>query len=152
MLTQFIFTVKKKNEFSMKTNWRKFLSLTTDENDSSNNYENKFEIVSCAIDGKNCKNHLSEINNSFFISNQSHQNKEFHSAIEALKKGFYKSCELNDPVCLNCSKMFRSTITQSIENIHNELENITGGLFGTKRYSKSYVLACDTLNELKQVG
>lgn len=136
----------------MKANWRRFLSLSKDENKGANEYGNKFEIVSCAIDGKNCKNHLPEINKSYLISYQSNQDKDYNNAIEALKKGFYKSCELNDPVCLNCSKMFRSTITQSLVNIHNELENISCGLFGTKRYSKSYLMACDTLNELKQVG
>lgn len=136
----------------MKANWRRLLSLSKDENVVANNYGNKFEIESCTINGKNCKNHLSEINNNYFISNQSNQNKDYHNAIEALKKGFYKSCELNDPVCLNCSKMFRSTITQSIANIQNELENISSGLFGTKRYANSYLMACDTLNELKQVG
>jgi hypothetical protein len=136
----------------MRTNWRRFLSFSKVENDWTKNYGNKFEIVSCAIDGKNCKNYLSEINNCFLISNQSNQNKDFQNAIEALKKGFYKSCELNDPVCLNCSNMFRSTIKQSLANIHSELENISDGLFGAKRYFKSYLMACDALNELKQVG
>lgn len=136
----------------MKTNWRKLLSLCNDETYIGNNFGNKFEIESCAINGENCKNHLSEINKSYLICNQSNQNKDYSNAIEALKQGFYKSCELNDPVCLNCSRMFRSTITQSIVNIQNELENISSGLFGTKRYTKSYLMACDTLNELKQVG
>lgn len=136
----------------MKVNWRRFLSLSKDENKGAKEYGNKFEIENCAFGGKNCKNHLSEINNNYLISYQSNQNKDYHIAIEALKKGFYKSCELNDPVCLNCSKMFRSTITQSLVNIHNELKYISGGLFGNKRYFKSYLMACDTLNELKQVG
>lgn len=136
----------------MKAYWRRFLSLSKVGNDGWNNEEKKFEMVSCSINGKNCKNHLSEINNSFLICNQSNQNKDFHNAIEALKKGFYKSCELNDPICLGCSNLFRSTITQSLENIHNELENISGGIFGAKRYFKSYLKAYDTLYELKQVG
>ena len=136
----------------MKANWKRLLSLTKNENDLANNFGNKFEIERCAINGENCKNQLSEINKSYLISNQSNQNKDYSNAIDALKKGFYKSCELNDPVCMNCSKMFRSTITQSIENIHNELENITSGLFGAKRYVNSYLMACNTLNELKQVG
>lgn len=136
----------------MKTNLRRLLSFCKDENDAASNFGNKFEIERCAINGENCKNHLSEINRSYLISNQSNQNKDYSNAIEALKKGFYKSCELNDPVCLSCSRMFRSTITQSIANIQNELENISGGLFGTKRYVNSYLMACDTLNELKQVG
>lgn len=134
----------------MKANWRRFLSFKKEVNNVPDITGNKFEIVSCAIDGKLCKNHLAEINKSYIISNQSNLNKDYNNAIEALKKGFYKSCELNDPVCLGCSKMFRSTITQSIENIHNELHNISNGFFGSKRYNQSYILACDTLNELKQ--
>ncbi len=136
----------------MKANWRQLLSLTRNESDLENNFGNKFEIERCAINGENCKNHLPEINKSYLISNQSNQNKDYNNAIDALKKGFYKSCELKDPACLNCSRMFKSTITQSIANIHNELENISNGLFGTKRYINSYQLACETLNELKQVG
>lgn len=137
----------------MKTIWRRLFSSLSEEGNNVLKYnEDKFQMVSCPIKGKNCKNHLPEVNNYFLIAKRAKENKEFQVSIEALRKGFYKSCELKDPICLKCAQLFRSSFNQSLEQIHNELGYMSSGFFGKKSFQTNYLQATDILNEFQNVG
>lgn len=136
----------------MKTIWRILFSLSEEGNNDLKYNEDKFQMTSCPINGNNCKNHLPEINSDFRISNRAKENKNFQRSIKALRHGFYKSCELKDPICLKCSQLFCSSYIQSLEQIHNELEYMSSGLLGNKRYQNSCFQANDILNEFKKDG
>jgi hypothetical protein len=110
----------------------------------------KIELLICQRGGYNCKEHLSLINEYYVEADNYHFDKDYLNSIESLKCAFFKTIDLNQDSCVNCAKLFRSTITQSLENINGELKNLTSGLLSKKRYHKSYMASCDVLNEIKQ--
>jgi hypothetical protein len=67
-----------------------------------------------------------------------------------LKGAFYKAIELKDSQCSQCSSVFCFTITQSLENINKELQEMTTGMFKKKRYLFSYKKSCAVLDEFKE--
>lgn len=104
----------------------------------------------CQAGGHNCKEHLSVINECYQEAGNYHVEKDYLSSIESLKCAFSKTADLNQESCMNCARLFRTTITQSLENINDELYTLTTGLFRKKRYQKSYFASREVLNEIKQ--
>jgi hypothetical protein len=131
--------LKKKDQFSPSQK----------DTGSLNNNQNKIELLACPHAGKDCKHHLSLINDRFSESFVSKRNKNFQGSIEALKYAFIKTNELQDSTCMKCAELFRSTITQSLENIHEELHHMSTGIFGRKRYQASYRLAGNVLEDFQ---
>ena len=113
---------------------------------------NKIELLSCRSNGNRCKNHLALINEEYTTLQTYLPNKEYQKSIEALDKAFHKTFELQEDSCSGCAKMFRSTIIQSLEDIHLELKGMSQGIFKTNRYKASYILVDNVLRGLKQHG
>jgi hypothetical protein len=110
---------------------------------------NKIELLRCPLDGINCKEHRMVINQEFYASQDYLLNKDYPRSILALKNAFHKTSELEKASCLNCAALFRSTITKSLENIHEDLRFMSTGIFSTKRFNSSLALAGTVLNEMK---
>ena len=123
-----------------------------DNNVNGHDVESKFELISCPLNGKNCKNHLISINRNFIESNIYHKNKEYQQSIEALNNAFTETLELNEETCAKCAETFRFSIIQMLQNIHVELGNTTKGLLKTNRYKSSYILADNVLHSFKNKG
>lgn len=134
----------------MKGKRRGLFSLSVEDSEYFNDMQDKFELVSCPSDGINCVEHRLVINKSFLESGKHLNNKDYQRSIEALKSAFYKTTELQETTCLKCAELFRLTITQSLEQIHADLEKMSKSFFYSKRYQSSYELACLVLEELKQ--
>jgi hypothetical protein len=124
----------------------------TDTDESTNDKPDKIELVSCPLKEMMCKFHLSAINKSFLESELYRREKDFHRSIETLKSAFNKTTELMEHPCTKCAQLFRSTIIESLENIHGELENMSKGIFGNKRYQSSYIKVDNLLKEFENVG
>jgi hypothetical protein len=112
--------------------------------------QNKFELLTCNVQGGSCKEHLVVINECYLEANKYHLEKDYLNTIESLKNAFFRTNELNENSCVKCANLFRSTITESIENIHGELQNLTTGMFRKKRYQSSFLASRDVLNEIKR--
>ena len=110
----------------------------------------KIEIVRCLREGKDCEEHRVIINREFNESHSYLLNKEYSMSILALKSAYYKTHELKESSCINCAEMFRSTITESLECIHNDLHRMTNGFLRTNRFQSSYELAGIVLKEMKK--
>lgn len=110
----------------------------------------KIILVSCPIDGNDCKEHRRLINQDFSASQNYFLNKDYSRSILALKNAFYKANELQESSCLNCAKMFRHSITQSLENIHNDLNYMASGFFGNQKFQSSLMLAGNILKEMRK--
>ena len=135
----------------MKMNKRKLFSLTEQtEHKPGNKKHLKIELLVCLAGGHNCKEHLSLINECYLEANNYHFDKDYLNSIESLKSAFFKTADLNQDSCMNCAKLFRSTITRSLENINGELKSLTSGLLRKNRYNRSYLASCNVLNEIKQ--
>jgi hypothetical protein len=113
--------------------------------------QNKIELVSCPNKDMICKEHLAVVNKCYMISEQYRKDKNFNLSIEELKSAFYKTTELNELPCSKCAALFRSTITESLEDIHTELKKMSSGIFGSKRHQSSLLLSESVLKEFESI-
>lgn len=127
-----------------------FSSLLNTDAEFQSSEENKIELLGCPFGGNNCKNQLAVINNNYRESAKYQQEKSYQKAIELLKSAYYKTHELQQSNCVKCVALFRTTITNSLEDMHKELERMSTGIFRNKRYHGVYVEAGNALKELNQ--
>jgi len=118
--------------------------------DIQNIPQDKIELLVCHAGGHKCKEHLSMINDCYLEANNYHFEKDYLNSIESLKRAFFKTTQLNEESCVKCAVLFRSAITQSIENINGELQNLTTGFFRKKRLLPIYKASCDALTDIKK--
>jgi len=126
-------------------------SFSAIDSEYLNANQDKIQLVSCPGKEMICKEHLAVVNKCYVESVQFRRDKNFQQSIEALKNAFYKTTELEDEPCSKCAVLFRSTITESMENIHGELKKMTTGIFGKKHYQPSFILAENTLKEFENI-
>lgn len=112
--------------------------------------EDKIVLENCPSGCEELKKVLIDINRFFYESNQYQHNKEYQLSIVSLKKAFKKTYELKSPLEQECAKVFRSTVLESLKNIHHELKRMTSGFFRKNHYKFSTILAEKTLEELGQ--
>lgn len=129
---------------------KKNVLLSENNDEMVNGNDDKIELLSCPHGSQSCKEHLLFINKNYSKALNYHLEKDYLSSIEMLKSAYYKAAELQESQCLQCSSVFRSTIIQSLENIKNELQGMTSGIFKKKQYLKSYKKSCAVLNDLIQ--
>ena len=127
-------------------------SLLRIDSEQLRDAENKIELVSCPHGGKICDKHLAAINGSFVESKAYRKDKDYTRSIYSLKAAYVIASDLKEEKCAKCSGLFRSTINQSLEIIHNELHGMSTGLFKTKKYLASYTLAETVMDEFKKEG
>ncbi len=128
---------------------RKLFSLAVIDTEYLNEKQNKIEFVSCPRKAMKCKEQLSVINKIYIETELLRREKNYINSIETLKDAFYITSELTEHPCTKCAEVFRSTIVDSMENIHKELIKITSGIFANKNYQTSLTLAENTLTEFK---
>jgi hypothetical protein len=112
----------------------------------------KIVLVNCPIENIECKKNRLVINRDFYASQNYFLNKDYHGSILALKNAYYKTTELHSTSCFNCAELFRSTITQSLEYIQEDLFKMSTGFFKAKRFQSSFELAGTVLEEMKKEG
>ena len=125
------------------------LFSTKKESYLNNKEKKKFELVSCPQNGIYCKNILPAMNKYYADFDAFYLNKEYDKSINALKNAYNKTLELPESPCANCAANFRSTISDSVENIHCELKSMSKGLFATNRFQSSCEKAEQVLSEIK---
>jgi hypothetical protein len=112
--------------------------------------QDKIELLVCNSGSQNCKEHLLIINKCYVDATSYHLEKDYLSSIESLKCAFFCTSDLQETSCVQCANLFRSTITKTLENIKGELQELTSGLIGNRRYLKSYIESCAVLNDLQK--
>ncbi len=112
----------------------------------------KIKIVKCRHKCANCKIILFEINRFFLESELYRNDKQYEFSVIALKKVFEKTYELSDPVAQGCVDLYKVTVIESLENIILELKRMQKGIFGNRRYKRSYLMAEEALKELKKIA
>lgn len=121
----------------MKEKMRRLFSLSETDTEYFNDNVDKIELAGGTLENKKCIEHLFLVNNSYHESDKFQRDKDFRNSIETLKKAFNKTFELEESSCIKCAEFFRSTIINSLENIHWELKKMSSGIFRTKRYESS---------------
>lgn len=123
----------------MKANIRNLFSVSMTDGEYFNDAQEKFELVSCPLQGKFCKNVRSAISKDYLESQKYLRNKEYQRSIYLLKDAYQKTFELTEPSCANCAEFFRSSINQSLENIQQEQQSLSLGLFSLKRFRLNFL-------------
>lgn len=108
------------------------------------------QFVSCQFNGSRCVHQRNKINQCLFKSHDSFIDKEYDDSIEELKAAYTETLEISGSPCANCAQLFRHRITQSMEQIHGELERMTTGFFRWDCHKPSYELASTTINEFRE--
>ena len=134
----------------MEDKRRGLFSLLNLNSEQFNDRKGKIELVSCPHLEEDCKKHVSDINESFLASNKYFRDRDYTRAIGELKSAFYTTNEINKTSCFGCAELYRSTIIDSLENIHEDLQKMTTGLFKAKRFESSYILATEVLDEFRK--
>jgi hypothetical protein len=135
----------------MNTTAKEHHSLAVSDSEYFNDRQDKIELVSCTGGNETkCKKHLFVLNQNFHNSDDFRREKLFQLSIEELKHAYFKTFELSDKSCLNCAKLFRSTITDSLVSIRDELKSMTSGFFGNKHYELGYHMAEEVLQEFEK--
>jgi hypothetical protein len=135
----------------MKDSMRKLFSLSGTDSEQIIVKQEKIELVSCPLREMMCNVHLSSVNKSYTEAEQHRKEKNFNSSIDTLKSAFYKTVELMDHPCIKCAHHYHTNIIDSLENIHDELEKITSGIFGDKRYHPIYLKAINVIKEFENL-
>ncbi|SHI65241.1 hypothetical protein SAMN05444280_104115 [Tangfeifania diversioriginum] len=127
---------------------RGLFSGTAKGDDSSS--PNKIELQDCQFGGEKCKEHLSVINENYLKFQEYRHRKDYKESIAALKDALDKTIELKEYPCLKCAALFQNTIIESLENVHDELQDMSTGIFSKKRYESSRREARDVLDEFQK--
>ncbi|MDO8929825.1 MAG: hypothetical protein Q7W54_12665 [Bacteroidota bacterium] len=131
---------------------KKLFSISEKESKYFDDKHECIELVSCRFDGTNCMAQRALINKKMLTLRRLWLNKNYEHSIAELKSAFYNTDELDQSTCLQCAKLFRSTITRSLENIHEDLHKMTTGFFNIQHYQSHYELATNVLKEFKEVS
>lgn len=134
----------------MKGRFMELFSISAKEGKYFKDKEGFIEVESCPIGLMFCTEHLDLINKKMRFSRSHWLNKNYLQAIEELKLAYNKTTEINQTSCAQCVSFFRSTITKSMEAIHEDLHDMTTGFFRSKRFQSDYELADQVLKEFKE--
>lgn len=125
-------------------------NVTSPEQKTDNGHN--VELVSCPLREIICNVHLAAINDNLKESEKYRKEKDFNKSIDILKTAFQRSTELLNHPCTSCAHHFRSKIYESLENINDELEKKSKGLFSRKKHKSSFLKAKRLLREFKIEG
>lgn len=131
---------------------RELFSFNVSSPEQKTDNGHNVELVSCPLREIICSVHLSAINDNIIESEKYRKSKDFDRSIETLKSAFQRSSELLNHPCTSCAHHFRSKIYESLENINDELEKKSRGLFSRKKHKSSYLKAKRVLREFKMEG
>lgn len=112
--------------------------------------EDKFEFVSCPLEGKYCRQLLPVINRKYSDAQQYRIDKEYVSSIRILRKAHEKTFDLKKPYCVNCAEFFRTTINDSIYNIKEEQNEISKRGFLMRRHKLTTISFDPELKKFKK--
>lgn len=134
----------------MKARIKKLFTLYLSETEQFVARQDIIEFVNCPLKEMMCKVHLSEINKHYLVSEQLRNKKDYTKSIDSLKIAFNKANELMDNPCTKCAQHFRQSILEIMSDIHDELDEMSKGFFGDKKYLPGYLKALGVLTEFKK--
>ena len=128
----------------------KLLPLIMHESQYFKDKVEHIDLVECPNGGEVCKNQLNYINEKIQSSRVNWLNKDYPKALDDLKNAFETTFEVDKELCIPCADLFRATILKAVENIFDDLQQLTSGILRKKRYQSELELAEKVLRELKE--
>ncbi len=92
------------------------------------------ELDKCPNGGLFCPDLLENVNNLLHNANLYAQNKEYSRALELKETAFNQIVQLKNDRCQPCGTLFREVILNSVKMYITDLEKMSSGFFGKKKY------------------
>ncbi|MHA7108860.1 hypothetical protein ACRTDU_01965 [Sunxiuqinia elliptica] len=108
------------------------------------------QFVSCPFNGSKCQKERAIINKRLANSFQFFSDRQYDDSIDELRYAFQETTDISGSPCTQCAQLFRTRITQSMEQIHGELQHMTTGFFRWDQYKPSYEFADNVISDFKQ--
>ena len=118
-------------------------------NDYTISKEEKFKLVSCSMNGIFCKDILPEINKLYAAAGLAYINKDYYESAELLQAAYVKTLVLRETACERCAEFFQTSITNTMEDMQEEVYALSVGLFQKKYYGKLYLKLCHFLKKME---
>ena len=129
---------------------RQFISK---DNDYFKDGEETIKLEHCADGGIACKLQMMLMNEDLMIARKLIENKEFTRAAQHIKQAFDSTWALKDNRCQGCAALFRNSVFAVLDNLISDLEDMTRGFFGSKKYrrdlERAVLLKQEILNMLE---
>lgn len=111
--------------------------------------KDKFELVKCSLKGLYCKDILPEINKLYAAAELARVNKDYHKSAELLQTAYVKTLILKESGCTRCAEFFQTSITKTMEDMQEEVYDLSAGFFQKKYYQKLYLKLCYFLKKME---
>ena len=108
------------------------------KNDAEINKGNKFKFISCSVQGIFCKDVLPEINKLYAEAELARINREYQKSTDLLQMAYLKTLGLKESTCSTCVDFFQSCITSTMEEMQEEVYEMSVGFLRKKRYEIVY--------------
>jgi len=135
----------------MNVNGMKLLNFAEGRRAKRKMNEDIIQLVSCPANGSVCTQNLTEINRLLSTAQQSRFSKEYGRSVFKMKEALKVADDIKAGHCANCASLFRKTILTSMDNVKDELEDMSKGLFSF-RYRESFKQVSLLVNEVKQTN
>ena len=113
--------------------------------------EDKFKIVKCTVEGIYCKELLPEINKLYAQAELARINREYQKSTDLLEMAYAKTLELKESACSVCVDFFQSSITATMEDMQEEVYQMSVGFFRRKRYQLVYERMRSFIQKMKLI-
>lgn len=121
------------------------------KNANAGSKEDKFKLVSCSANGVYCSSTLPEINRLYAEAELYRINREYQKSAELLQEAYVKTMVLNESTCAKCVDFFQTSITSTMENMQEEVYDMSVGFLSKKRYEQVYDRLCNFIQKIKVI-
>jgi len=128
----------------MKKKW--FISKDTDYYRDN---EDAIELENCPAGGDLCKSQMAFMNKNLISARKLIENKEYTRAVISIKDSFDSTFELKEKQCQACADLFRKTISNKLDQLILDLDEMTNGFMGIKSYQSDLNVAKRLLQDMK---
>lgn len=124
--------------------------LITRDDDYFKNNEESIKLEHCADKGEKCRVQMVIMNENLLLARKMIENKEFTRSVEVIRKAFESTYMLKEKQCQGCAELFRNFIAQSLNQLVDDLEQLTTGFLASKKYVSDLENARKLLQEFRK--
>lgn len=100
--------------------------------------DDKFKFISCSVDGIYCRDILPEINKLYAQAELARINREYQKSTDLLQIAYLKTLLLKESTCATCVDFFQTSIASTLEEMQEEVYDMSVGFLRKKRYEIVY--------------
>jgi hypothetical protein len=122
--------------------------LIAKDSDYFRDSEETIKLEYCPSGGNTCRLQMTFMNEKLLLARKFAENKEPAKAVDAIKEAFDSTYDLVADQCQVCARLFRETITESLNLLIREQDEMRKGFFRKRRTNIELRLAINMLQEM----